>query len=112
MHFQDWRKNILGSKNTTLIQFLNDIEEYVLKTSPETFWRRADSKLAAVIIEPNLVLKSLITNIEVVIDGKARGSLLVDYKKDYTRNLEMANVKIVQNMDENLYRNMLLDLLQ
>ena len=46
-----------------------------------------------------------------MIDGKARGSLLVDYRKDYTENPELANVKIVQNIDEDLYRNMLLYLL-
>ena len=116
MHFQDWRRKILGSKNNTLIQFLNEIEEFNLSQSvekthePENIWSKADSKLAAILIEPNIIADSLITNIQVVIDGKARGSLLVDYGKDFNKNPGMANVKVVQNMDEILFRNILLDL--
>ena len=117
MHFQDWRRKILGGKNSTLIRFLNDIEEYNLSQSventhePENVWSKADSKLAAILIEPNIIVDSLITNIQVVIDGKARGSLLVDYGKNYNKNPGKANVRIVQNMNDVLFRNMLLYLL-
>ena len=93
------------------MRFLNTIEEHALLEESEKFWIRSDAKVAAMVIEPNLMLKTLISNIEIVIDGRARGSLLIDYRKDYSENSEMANVKIIQNLDNKLFKSMLLYLL-
>lgn len=60
------------------------------------FWTSADLQVTAVMIWPNLSKKSITTNVTPVIDGAARGAVLVDYTKESGKP---KNVEIVQQLD-------------
>lgn len=60
------------------------------------FWTSADLQATAVMIWPSLSKKSITTNVTPVIDGAARGAVLVDYTKESGKP---KNVEIVQQLD-------------
>lgn len=74
---------------------MNKAESKSLKDSSQ-FWTISDLQATAVMIWPHLSKKSIITNVTPVIDGAARGSLLVDYTKESGKP---KNVEIVQQID-------------
>ncbi|XP_078044096.1 nucleoside hydrolase [Augochlora pura] len=73
----DWRANILGKLNSTAMNFLNKAERLSIANSTE--WTPADAMAAAIMIWPELIEESTVTNVSPVTDGAARGSVLVDY---------------------------------
>ncbi|KAJ6636290.1 putative uridine nucleosidase 1 [Pseudolycoriella hygida] len=92
---KSWRINELGTIYSDIVKFLNKAESKSLK-DPSDFWTSADLQMTAVMIWPHLSKKSLITNVTPVVDGAARGALLVDYGK---RTQKPKNVEIVLELD-------------
>jgi len=71
-------------------------------------WEPSDPLIAAAMLCPKLIKKSLITNLTPVMDGEARGSTLVDYsEKTHKPN----NVEIIQDIDVEEFKKMLLSYL-
>ncbi|XP_076180600.1 uncharacterized protein LOC143153381 isoform X2 [Ptiloglossa arizonensis] len=99
----DWRKETLGKKNSTIMNFLNKAEQKSLPHS--TSWFSADAMAAAIMIWPEFIKTFTITNVIPVVDGMARGSVLVDYTNLTDRP---KNVKIVQIFNTTAYKEMLL----
>ncbi|XP_034943058.1 probable uridine nucleosidase 1 isoform X2 [Chelonus insularis] len=100
----DWRMNVLGSKNNSkIINFLNKAEQNLNRT--QNVWQPADAMIAAVVLWPDLIDKILLTNVNPIIDGKARGSLLVDYS-----NLTSTtpNIEIIQEFNVEKFKNILI----
>lgn len=81
--------------DTTIVKFLNQAEKKSLNTK-STLWRPADMMAAATMIWPNLAKKTLITNVTPVVDGAARGTLLVDYSN---KSGKINNTEIVRELD-------------
>ncbi|XP_076397506.1 nucleoside hydrolase isoform X2 [Megachile rotundata] len=99
----DWRKNVLGKVNSTIMNFLNKAERISLSKSKS--WTSADTMAAAIMLESKLITKSIVTNVSPVLDGVARGSVLVDYT-NLTGRPE--NTKIVQSFNLTAYQKLLL----
>ncbi|PBC25616.1 nucleoside hydrolase-like [Apis cerana] len=100
----DWRKNVLGKINSTIINFLNKAERINLSSSNS--WSASDAMAAAIILWPQLIIKSIETNVQPVIDGLARGSILVDYT-NLTKKSK--NVRIIQSFDTTTFQQFLLE---
>lgn len=101
---QDWRINVLGKINSSIVNFLNKAERKSLTKS--TSWGISDGMAAAIMLQPQLVTRSIVTNVSPVIDGLARGSILVDYTNLTGRP---KNVKIIQAIDTDGFQQLLLD---
>ncbi|XP_054016615.1 uncharacterized protein LOC128897017 isoform X2 [Hylaeus anthracinus] len=74
---KDWRINTLGKINSTAMRLLNKAEQVSLMNS--TSWVVSDAVAAAIMIWPQFAQSSTVVNVSPVIDGMARGSVLVDY---------------------------------
>ncbi|XP_008187965.1 probable uridine nucleosidase 1 [Acyrthosiphon pisum] len=97
-----WRKNVLGRVDSTFIRFLNKAESKI-KESPN--WEPSDSLIAAAMLCPKLIQKSVVLNMTPVIDGQARGGTLVDYiQQTHKPN----NVEIIQEIDVEEFQKILL----
>lgn len=77
------------------MRFLNKAEAKILKL-PSRHWTPADLLTTAVMIWPQLATQNVTTNVTPVIDGAARGSVLVDYTN---KSGKPKNVEIVQRFD-------------
>lgn len=101
---KSWRINKLGSINSRTMKFLNKAESKSLKI-PSNIWTSADLLATAVMIWPRLSKKSLVTNVTPVIDGAARGAILVDYAD---QSEKPKNVEIVQELDVEVFKQKLM----
>lgn len=102
----DWRTNVLGKLNSTIMNFLNKAERVSLEDSTE--WISSDAMAAAAMIWPNTIEASITTNVSPVIDGMARGSILVDYKHSTGKP---NNAVIIEKFNVTVFQNALLKLL-
>ncbi|XP_076631399.1 uncharacterized protein LOC143346799 [Colletes latitarsis] len=100
----DWRINTLGKINSTIVNFLNNADRKTISKHNE--WSPADAMAAAVMIWPELIKTFTITNVSPVIDGMARGSVLVDYINSTGKP---KNVKIVQTFNTTAFQELLLE---
>lgn len=102
---QDWRLNVLGKLNSTIMQFLNKAERVSLLGSSS--WIYADAMAAALIRWPDFNRKSVVTNLSPVFTGMAKGSVLVDYT-----NLtgKPKNAEILQLFNISAFKQKLLNL--
>lgn len=94
----------MGKINSTIINFLNKAERINLSSSNS--WNTSDAMAAATMLWPQLITKSIETNVQPVIDGLARGSILVDYT-NLTKKSK--NVKIIQSFDTTTFQQFLLE---
>lgn len=85
----------MGSIDSNQVRFLNKAESKSLKRESR-FWTPADLLATAAMIWPQLTKKSIVTNLSPVVDGAARGSVLVDYRQTSGKP---KNVEIVQQFD-------------
>lgn len=69
-------------------------------------WSASDAMAAATMLWPQLIIKSIETNVQPVIDGLARGSILVDYT-NLTKKSK--NAKIIQSFDTTTFQQFLLE---
>ncbi|KOC67707.1 putative uridine nucleosidase 1 [Habropoda laboriosa] len=99
----DWRKNVLGKTNSTIMDFLNKAER--ISSLNSTSWSASDGMAAAVMIWPELITQSIVTNVSPVLDGLARGSILVDYNNLTSKE---TNTRIVQTFNVSAFQELLL----
>lgn len=93
---------MLGRVDSTFIRFLNKAESKI-KELPN--WEPSDSLIAAAMLYPKLIQKSVVVNLTPVIDGQARGGTLVDYiQQTHKPN----NVEIIQELDVKEFQKFLL----
>lgn len=94
----------MGKINSTIINFLNKVERINLSNSNS--WYASDAMAAATMLWPQLIIKSIETNVQPVIDGLARGSILVDYT-NLTKKSK--NARIIQSFDTATFQQFLLE---
>lgn len=102
---KEWRINTLGKLNSRISNFLNNAERISLIDMGER-WNAADPMTAAILVLPKLIRKNITTNVYPVVDGIARGSILVD-STDLTQRPK--NTIIVQEIDKSAYLSLLLE---
>lgn len=104
----DWRRNILGKIDSPQIKFLNAIEEKFISTLHDgEWWYSADSKTAAVAINPGIITKADFYNVEVILEGEdTRGMTVVDWKK--CCKCRKRNAIIIEDVDKETYKSMLM----
>lgn len=95
---------MFGSIKSKKVQFLNKAEAKSMVTSD--FWTLADLFISAVMIWPELSTNPLLTNVTPVIDGAARGTVLVDYSNltSKPRNVELVREINVTRLQRKLLR--------
>ncbi|XP_047362816.1 probable uridine nucleosidase 2 isoform X1 [Vespa velutina] len=103
----EWRYNVFGKLNSTMVDFLNKAERIALNSTVE--WCPIDTIAVATVIWPAFILKSTLKNIYPVIDGTGRGSILVDYAESTDR---IKNAKIIQEYDMVMLKDKLLHYFQ
>ena len=101
----DWRMNVLGKVNSTIVRFLDKAERLSIPLS--TMWKPSDAMAAAIMIWPELIITSIKTNVHAVYTGMARGSVLVDYTNITGRP---ENTEIVQAFNATAFEDLLLEL--
>ncbi|KAL5239765.1 hypothetical protein ACI65C_007175 [Semiaphis heraclei] len=100
-----WRKEVLGKIDSKIIKFLNDAESKMMEFPN---WAGSDPLIAAAMLFPKLIKKSIVTNMTPVTQGEARGGTLVDYSG---LTHKPNNVKIIQDIDVEEFKKMLLQYL-
>ncbi|XP_063980076.1 uncharacterized protein LOC135164032 isoform X2 [Diachasmimorpha longicaudata] len=98
---REWRNQVLGDLSSKAMNFMNKVEVEILN---EIIWKPADVMITAVMIWPELATKKISTRVTPVIDGAARGSVLVSYE-DIPTN---PNVEIIQEIDVEKFKGLLL----
>ncbi|OAD58555.1 Pyrimidine-specific ribonucleoside hydrolase RihA [Eufriesea mexicana] len=99
----DWRKNVLGKMNSTIMSFLNKAEQKSLSNTNS--WSVSDAMAAAVMLWPELAIKSIVTNVSPVIDGFTRGSVVVDYTNLTSKP---KNARIILSFNTTAFQQLLL----
>lgn len=91
----------MGATNSRFMNFLNKAENISMANSGETYFP-ADAYAAACMMWPSKMIKeSVITNVTPVIDGAARGGLLVDYSKNSGKK---ANTEVVLKISKEYFQ--------
>lgn len=96
---------MLGRVDSTSIKFLNKAESKIKESSN---WEPSDPLIAATMLCPKLIQKSVVLNLTPVMDGQARGGTLVDYKQ---QTHKPNNVEIIQEIDVEVFQQFLLSYL-
>jgi len=96
---------VLGRVDSTFIKFLNKAESKI-RDLPN--WEPSDPLIAAAMLCPKLIQKSVVLNLTPVIDGQARGGTLVDYMQ---QTHKPNNVEIIQEIDVEEFQKILLSYL-
>nr|XP_033337877.1 probable uridine nucleosidase 2 isoform X1 [Megalopta genalis] len=96
----EWRTNVLGKLNSTIMNFLNKAER--LSMTNNTEWISSDAMAATIMMWPESIEESTVTNVSPVTDGTARGSVLVDYahstgKPNNSEIIQRFNVTVFQD---------------
>ncbi|XP_015187490.1 PREDICTED: probable uridine nucleosidase 2 [Polistes dominula] len=99
-----WRKNVFGKLNSTMVNFINKAERIALQSM--TKWCPTDAITMAAVIWPGFIIKSILKNVYPVVDGTARGSILVDYIESTGR---LKNTKIIQEYNITMFQRELLN---
>ncbi|XP_025203355.1 probable uridine nucleosidase 1 [Melanaphis sacchari] len=97
-----WRINVLGGIDSKFMKFLNQGESKIKKFPT---WQPCDSLIVAIMLWPNLITKSFVTNISPIMGGEARGGLLIDYTEITSKP---KNVEIIQEVDVEEFQRILL----
>ena len=100
---QTWRVNVLGSVDSPLVKFLNQVERKIYRRHLK--WKPADLLLIALSLWPNLIQRTILTNVTPVYDGAAQGSVLVDY---LNKTGKWHNVKILDAFDIEGFKELIL----
>ncbi|XP_017876031.1 probable uridine nucleosidase 2 [Ceratina calcarata] len=101
---QDWRTNVLGKINSTIVDFINKAERISLDKCD--WWSSSDTMAIATVLWPELITKSVLANVLPVTDGIARGSVLVDYNGLTDRP---KNARIVQSFNVTAFQQLVLE---
>lgn len=98
-----WRIYELGKLDSPIIEFLNKAERLSLQSA--TQWNSGDSLAATLMIWPEIIEKSTVTNVHPIIDGAAKGTVIVDYTNLSDRQ---PNAFIVQKVNTSQYQQKLI----
>ncbi|KAF4525753.1 hypothetical protein B566_EDAN002013 [Ephemera danica] len=103
----EWRHDVLGKFKTPPIILMDKIEKFVYDRSHETPWSMyylCDSLIAAVMLYPQLVTKSLSCHLTVELHGgRTRGQVVMDHLNEFEHN-----VKLIQEVDQDMFQQLLL----
>nr|XP_034185268.1 uncharacterized protein C1683.06c-like isoform X1 [Osmia lignaria] len=99
-----WRNNVLGKVNSTIMNFLNEAER--LSLAKVESWISSDTMAAAVLLRPEIATRTIVTNVDPVLDGTARGSVLADFT-NLTGRPE--NTRIILSFDVTAFKELLLN---
>lgn len=73
---KDWRRNVFGKHDSTVVKFLNKVEQQGLKKL--TAWYPADAVAMAVMLWSDLVTSSMEAYVSIVTCGTLSGVMNVD----------------------------------
>jgi inosine-uridine nucleoside N-ribohydrolase len=100
---QDWRFNILGAPSNPITDLLNPIEKLCYKNWQT--WTPCDAFLVSLFIDPMVVRKLSEHHVTIELHGRhTRGQVVLDHLYK-----EKANCKVIELIDEELFRNMILE---
>lgn len=85
-----------------MITFLNRAESKIKKLAT---WQPCDALIAAIMLWPNLITRSFVVNVTPIMEGEARGGLLVDYSH---ATKKPKNVEVIQEVDVEEFQNILM----
>jgi inosine-uridine nucleoside N-ribohydrolase len=104
MMYQAWRFNVLGATQNTQMDLLNIVEKKVWEKSSYTSWIPCDAILAAVLLRPDIVIKSQKCHATVELHGAhTRGQVVIDHLK-----VKDPNVHFIEEFDTSILKKMLL----
>ena len=93
--FQDWRFNVLGAVQSSVIELLNTVEKKVWGKAHYNTWFPCDPLLAAVVLEPKIVTKSRKCHVTVELHGThTRGQVVLDHL-----HIKDPNVTLIEQVD-------------
>ncbi|KAK0086749.1 hypothetical protein PV325_002612 [Microctonus aethiopoides] len=100
-----WRMDVLGTKDSEIIKFINKGEAKALNNS-DSFWSAADIMCAAVMMWPDLITKSVTCNVSPILEGEGKGAVMVDY---FNRHKKFKNAQIIQELQVSVYQQKVLE---
>jgi len=104
MIYQAWRFNVLGAIQNAQMDLLNTVEKKVWEKSRFTSWIPCDAILAAILLRPDIVMRSRTCHATVELHGThTRGQVIIDHLK-----LKEPNVHLIDEVDTSILKKMLL----
>lgn len=104
MTYQAWRYSVLGAIQNSQMDLLNTVEKEVWEKSSCTSWNPCDAIVAAVLLHPDIVIKSQKCHATVELHGTyTRGQVVIDHLK-----VKEPNIHLIENVDTSILKKMLL----
>ncbi|XP_053698013.1 pyrimidine-specific ribonucleoside hydrolase RihA-like [Sabethes cyaneus] len=86
----EWRMKIVGDTSNRAVQLLNQAEGKIFAGRP--FWRPCDAFLAAVFIDPDIVVKAENFHVDIELTGSlTRGQMVLDHLKSKVENVKLVD---------------------
>ncbi|KAI5740455.1 hypothetical protein M8J76_004057 [Diaphorina citri] len=99
---REWRVNVLGAINNTLMDFMNKVERVVLDRNL-TYWQSPDSMAVLAFSQPEVIASMFTPKVYVLSEGElARGVTLLD------RDTNNTNSKVISYIRVDLFKKLLL----
>ncbi|XP_059049242.1 uncharacterized protein LOC131844383 [Achroia grisella] len=99
---KEWRQNVLGAIDTNIIKEQNRFEQVSMKRNVR--WQALDPASVAIAVRPDLVKEYKYSKNDICLCGEARG-----LNNNSLVNKEDANVRLLYSVNENEYKQFLLE---
>uniref|UniRef100_A0A6M2E2Z9 Putative inosine-uridine preferring nucleoside hydrolase n=1 Tax=Xenopsylla cheopis TaxID=163159 RepID=A0A6M2E2Z9_XENCH len=101
----DWRFNVMGNIDNEEMKLMNKVELSInILHNNETIYYACDSAGVAVMLNPQIIVNSFTIHTTVELYGRfTRGQTVIDHNSLYT-----PNTKIVTQIDDNVFKKMLM----